>query len=432
MGGQFKMEDWHKILSLIIGLVLVSSIVLGVESKIAAEELRIDLIRFDPNLYQGGGSDVIFEITNLGDNMILSKEITLVDKFPFSAKERTITITNLGPGNKVQVKFNVLTNKDVDDGVYSLSIQYYSDKQGVILTKSFDAPVKKSLVIATTRVSVEPDRIKPGDDAAVKIILENAAESRLKDITLSLDLDDVPFSPIGSTSERKIKDIAIGGKYEVVFNIIVNPNAESKVYKVPLEIKYLDELGKEFIKNEFIGLVVDEKPNYQVNLEGSNVYSYRDSGEITLSISNTGTSEIKFLSMELLNDKKYEVISNPRVYVGNLESDDFETANFIIYSKSYWDIPLQVNLMYKDAYNREYNETMTINLPMYSRFTARRLGLVKGDNGFFNIVLFIILIIFAFKTYKEWKKEKDIEKAVKNTLRNAWDYIKSKFKRKKK
>ena len=426
------MEDWHKFLGLIIGLVLVSSIVLAVESKIAAEELRIDLIRFDPNLYQGGGSDVIFEITNLGDNMILSKEITLVDKFPFSAKERTITITNLGPGNKVQVKFNVLTNKDVDDGVYSLSIQYYSDKQGVILTKSFDALVKKSLVIATTRVSVEPDRIKPGDDAAVKIILENAAESRLKDITLSLDLDDVPFSPIGSTSERKIKDIAIGGKYEVVFNIIVNPDAESKVYKVPLEIKYLDELGKEFIKNEFIGLVVDEKPNYQVNLEGSNVYSYRDSGEITLSISNTGTSEIKFLSMELLNDKKYEVISNPRVYVGNLESDDFETANFIIYSKSYWDIPLQVNLMYKDAYNREYNETMTVNLPMYSRFTARRLGLVKGDSGLFNFVLIIVLIIFAFKTYKEWKKERDIEKAVKNTLRNAWYYIKNKVKRKRK
>ena len=426
------MEDWHKILSLIIGLVLVSSIVLAVESKIAAEELRIDLIRFDPNLYQGGNSDVIFEITNLGDNMILSKEITLVDKFPFSAKERTITITNLGPGNKVQVKFNVLTNKDVDDGVYSLSIQYYSDKQGVILTKSFDAPVKKSLVIATTRVSVEPDRIKPGDDAAVKIILENAAESRLKDITLSLDLDDVPFSPIGSTSERKIKDIAIGGKYEVVFNIIVNPNAESKVYKVPLEIRYLDELGKEFIKNEFIGLVVDEKPNYQVNLEGSNVYSYRDSGEITLSISNTGTSEIKFLSMGLLDNKKYKIISNPRVYVGNLESDDFETANFIIYSKSYWDIPLQVNLMYKDAYNREYNETMTVNLPMYSRFTARRLGLVKGDSGLFNFVLIIVLIIFAFKTYKEWKKERDIEKAVKNTLRNAWYYIKNKFKRKRK
>ena len=426
------MEDWHKFLGLIIGLVLVSSIVLAVESKIAAEELRIDLIRFDPNLYQGGNSDVIFEITNLGDNMILSKEITLVDKFPFSAKERTITVTNLGPGDKVQVKFNVLTNKDVDDGVYSLSIQYYSDKQGVILTKSFDALVKKSLVIATTRVSVEPDRIKPGDDAAVKIILENAAESRLKDITLSLDLDDVPFSPIGSTSERKIKDIAIGGKYEVVFNIIVNPDAESKVYKVPLEIKYLDELGKEFIKNEFIGLVVDEKPNYQVNLEGSNVYSYRDSGEITLSISNTGTSEIKFLSMELLNDKKYEVISNPRVYVGNLESDDFETANFIIYSKSYWDIPLQVNLMYKDAYNREYNETMNVNLPMYSRFTARRLGLVKGDSGLFNFVLIIVLIFFAFKTYKEWKKERDIEKAVKNTLRNAWYYIKNKFKRKRK
>jgi len=426
------MEDWHKFLGLIIGLVLVSSIVLAVESKIAAEELRIDLIRFDPNLYQGGNSDVIFEITNLGDNMILSKEITLVDKFPFSAKERTITVTNLGPGDKVQVKFNVLTNKDVDDGVYSLGIQYYSDKQGVILTKSFDALVKKSLVIATTRVSVEPDRIKPGDDAAVKIILENAAESRLKDITLSLDLDDVPFSPIGSTSERKIKDIAIGGKSEVVFHIIVNPDAESKVYKVPLEIKYLDELGKEFIKNEFIGLVVDEKPNYQVNLEGSNVYSYRDSGEITLSISNTGTSEIKFLSMELLNDKKYEVISNPRVYVGNLESDDFETANFIIYSKSYWDIPLQVNLMYKDAYNREYNETMTVNLPMYSRFTARRLGLVKGDSGLFNFVLIIVLIIFAFKTYKEWKKERDIEKAVKNTLRNAWYYIKNKVKRKRK
>ena len=75
---------------------------------------------------------------------------------------------------------------------------------------------------------------------------------------------------------------------------------------------------------------------------------------------------------------------------------------------------------------------MNVNLPMYSRFTVRRLGLVKGDSGLFNFVLIIVLIFFAFKTYKEWKKERDIEKAVKNTLRNAWYYIKNKFKRKRK
>lgn len=421
------MEGWHKFMLLAIGLLLLSSFVFGIESKIAAEELRIDLVRYDPSLNQGSYSDVIFEITNVGDKTILSKEITLVDKFPFRASERSITITNLGPGEKVQIRFNVFTNKDVDDGTYSLSIQYYSDKQGVILTKSFDAPVKKSLVIATSSIIIEPERLKPGDNANVKVLMENPTNSKLKDISISLDFNDVPFSPIGTTSEKKIKELFSGKTDTVVFNIIVNPDAESKVYKIPMTIEYLDELGKEFTKDEVIGIIVDEKPNYQIDLEESNVFNYRGSGEVTLSISNRGTSEIKFLSIGLMDSKKYEIVSNPRVYVGNLESDDFETVNFKIYSKSYFDIPLKVNLLYKDAYNREYNEEVEVNLPMYSKFTAKRLGLIEGNNNLKNLIVLIIFLLFVFKTYKEWKKQKDIERAVKAVLKNAWEYSKGKF-----
>lgn len=423
------MEGWHKIIFLVMGLVVLSSLVSGVESKIAAEELRIDLLRYDPSLNQGSYSDVVFEITNIGDKGILSKEITLVDEFPFSAKDRSVTVTNLEPGKKVQVKFNVFTNKDVDDGTYSLSIQYYSDKQGVGLTKSFDAFVKKSLVIATSSIIIEPERLKPGDNANIKVVMENPTNSKLKDISISLDFNNVPFSPIGTTSEKKIKELSSGKTDTVVFNIIVNPDAESKVYKIPMALEYLDELGKEFTKNEVIGIIVDEKPNYQIDLEESEVYNYRGSGEITLSISNRGTSEIKFLTIGLLDNKKYDVVSNPRVYVGNLESDDFETVNFHIYSKSYFDIPLKVNLLYKDAYNREYDEEIIVNLPMYTRFTAKRLGLIKGDSRLRNLIVFIILFVFAFKTWKEWKRQKDIEKAVKTVLKNAWEYGKEKLRK---
>ena len=51
---------------------------------------------------------------------------------------------------------------------------------------------------------------------------------------------------------------------------------------------------------------------------------------MTIGLSNIGPSDIKFLILEIKSSDEYEILSNTKEYMGNLESDDFETSEFSI------------------------------------------------------------------------------------------------------
>ena len=75
------------------------------------------------------------------------------------------------------------------------------------------------------------------------------ADSLLKDIKVNLGvliktitsttltISEIPFTPIGSTNEKTIKQIDSHEVKNVSFNLIADPDASSAVYKLPITIE---------------------------------------------------------------------------------------------------------------------------------------------------------------------------------------------------
>ena len=162
---------------LLISLFLVSIVFASPTQEIIskANEFRIDLIRYDPSPVQPGKiTDVWFEVTNLGEEADL--EVSLAAPFPFTVlSDKPLNFKNFKTGQKVPFKFTISTNKDVQDGEYSLSLEYYSEKIEMRASEDFDVEVKRvnRFISATnvdvTSVSAKKNKIAPGEVAEVGI-----------------------------------------------------------------------------------------------------------------------------------------------------------------------------------------------------------------------------------------------------------------------
>ncbi|MBS3108484.1 hypothetical protein J4409_01300 [Candidatus Woesearchaeota archaeon] len=415
----------------ILFFVLLTSlnIIYAIESVISHEELRFDFKKTDPSpLGPGKIFDVYFDITNLQSYTIRNVQINIVDLFPFYSLDEnktSILMDEIRPGEKKSIKYAVGINKDIDEGTYQLSLQYYSNRIGAIVSKDFNLDIKRvGVVVAPTNIRLEPERIRPGGTAKLEVDIANTVSYTITDVAAELILDGTPFVTLGETSEKKIRQLAPNTKVTLDFNLILNPDAELKVYRVPLLITYFDNLGSKNVRNNTVGITVYAKPEYNVDLENSNIFTKGQSGEITISIANKGNSELKFLNIEILESDDYKIISNPDVYVGNLESDDFETATYKIYTETSKPAKLRFKIGYKDTYNKDFSDDVEINLPLYSKWTAQNLGLVQRNMSWVYFIIAILVVLFIYKTYKIWKFERDVENSIKILFKNMFKYAK--------
>ena len=414
-----------QVIIVILAFLLVLNIANARQTIISqGNDLRIDLIRIDPSpISPGENADVWFEISNLKETSLVGVKIELVAPFPFSAINNAIIFDKLDAGKSLQFKFTISTNKDAKEGDYKLNVQYFAPGLDAITSSTFSVSIiKTGKILTPTSVSIEPKEISPGSDGLVKIIFKNTADSRLKDIVIKLDLrnESIPIAPLTSTAEKKIKSLGVNGEETVYFNIIVSPNAEAKVYKVPLKITYYDDLGSLYTSDDTIGIAVNSESQFQLNIENSNIYNSGERGKVTVSVSNVAPLDAKFVNLELLDSKYYQVISQKSIYIGDLESDDFDTVEYDIYAKKTkdWKVPLDFLVRYKDAYNNELEYKKTLYLETYSYFGQLKYG-IKSPKGIFRFIIFVAIIVFLYYFYVNWSKTKSIKNGLILTLQGA-------------
>ncbi|MEM4245554.1 MAG: hypothetical protein QXR60_05125, partial [Candidatus Nanoarchaeia archaeon] len=194
-------------------------------------------------------------------------------------------------------------------------------------------------------------------------------------------------------------------------------DAESKAYQIPIEITYYDQLGNAYAKNNTIGLLVGAEPSFTLNLESADVFESGTRGKITISLSNTGPSQLKFVTLEILPTDDYTILSNSKSYLGNLDPDDFETSEYTIYVNKKGELPIKLKVTYKDSYNNDKEYVGEVKLKVYSYFEVRKYGLRTGGTSILVYIVYLLLIIFAYLTFKEWRKERDVGRAMKNALK---------------
>ena len=388
--------------------------------NVETNQFRFENLKYEPYpVSPGDYFEVWIKITNYGAQEMSDVTIELEEEYPFSSYdgEKEINLGKMNINQQFVVKFKVKVDDGAVERVEKLKIKAYENGWSVPAIAEFSIQIQtRSASVDIASIETDPKRIIPGSKAVVNVNLKNTASTLMRDILVKLDLGGVPFTPLNSVNEKKVRKLSPNEEVVVSFDVIADPDAESKPYKVPLKFTFYDGLDVLQSKNYTVGLLVGSDAELQLDIEETEVYTKGDSGKLIISLSNIGPTDLKFVSLQLMGSDDYEIIGTNRVYLGNLESDDFETGEFKISSISSKDIPLKVLVDYKNAYNEEENKVYEVNLPMYSGGKAVAYGLVKKNGGLFSIIIYIILVIFVYCWYKEWRLQKDIGKAFKIVL----------------
>jgi len=357
-------------------------------------------------------------IQNLGNDKADNALVEVVDSYPFSIQgNKVFSIGSLGSRQEYVLKIEkVKVDESAVEGDNELEVLLTAGGayKGLVKSVKLKISVQSVSPILDINVISEPEIIEQGSLGDLILNIKNLDNSVIEDISVKLNLPD-QFVPIGSTTEKKIDKLLPGKEDSLIFRVISDAGAATKAYKIPFEITYFDEIGNKFSKNDTIGILIGSNIDYIINVDDSDVLKKGSKGSFTISISNTGPSDMKFVILNILPSKDYEIIGKDIVYLGNLESDDFESSDFEIFLKKSGNVDLILELDYKDSFNKEFTKKEVLKLRSYSGIESRRLGIEEAKGKGFLLV--IILIIIVYIVYRQWRREKDIVKALKNTLR---------------
>lgn len=374
--------------------------------------IKIRLLKHEPSPAEPGAyADVWVSISNAkSSNTADNVYCEITDTYPFTIddeKNARKEIGNLAPGYDASLKWKILVDENAVPGNNELDITCKHDNYPSVTLKAdiYVQPTEATITIENTEIPV----MTPGQQSELKINLKNLAAISVKEVTIKLDLTDLSFAPIGSTSEKQIKMMAGGEEKTVLFTLITYPKAQPGVYKIPITMTYYDRLGKKYEKQDVLGVLVDAETNIQINLEESNVYSAEKNGEITLELVNRGLEDIKFLSLKIIPNKAYQITSSNEVYIGEMSSDDSSSADFNIYIEktNAKEVPLELELNYADAFNQQQTKKITTNIPLYSDKELAELGIVPITEMdlMTTLIITIIGLYVIYKAYKRFKKK---------------------------
>lgn len=382
--------------------------------------MKVSMINQMPDPAEPGKYvDARFKFENNGSRTVENIEAEILPEYPFFLDPGTDGIKSLGSLNAQQkgdkgviVKYRLRVDKDALEGESEIKIRYRENKGVWMTMPEFKINIQPyDAILVLDKVVTNPKVIKPGEKATIGITFKNMAEILLKKIRVKINLESANLAPIGSTNEKAIQTIDKGKTAQLEFDVIGEPDAISGIYSVPIQFLYYDSLGNSYSRNSTIGLIVGSEPDLSANIDSTTIYQAGKYGDVTIKIVNKDVNEIKFLNTKLAESEDYTIISPSEVYVGNIDSDDYETAEFTLFVKNKKDkkITLPLHLEYRDPNNKLYEEDIKLELPLYGTSEAKQLGLVQSNHkaGFFIIVLIIVVGLFVYRRRKKNKRKKE-------------------------
>jgi hypothetical protein len=414
------------ILYVLMAMAITASAASGFLITETGNNIQITMINQEPMPAEPGGYLTLrFRIENIGTQGADNVQVELIPQYPFSFDASDSGLRNLSSmdgwqtdNEGVVVEYRLRVDEDAVEGSENITLRYKVG-QSPWIGQDFAVQIRTiDAFLNIDEITTSPTRVQPGEFTDLLIHVTNLADSRLTNLRFKLDFNNIDISPAASTNEKTILSLKAHENATVSFRVVVNSDAVSKVYKVPLSIEYFDEVGTKYTVDQTAGIVVYGQPEYFMNVESANAFTAGSKGDIVLSISNTGTAEMRFVTLELVPNDNYSVLSTPKIYIGNIDSDNEETADFTIMAKGKAGMmPLDVIVEYKDAYNKYFKAKEKVELKVYTNKEAAVYGLVQTGSTA-NAVLFfspvVLLSLFWIYTLRDcWiNKKKGFDKTM--------------------
>jgi hypothetical protein len=261
-------------------------------------------------------------------------------------------------------------------------------------------------VLNIKNITLEPAQIIPGSPAVLKVFLINNGNMSASDIRMKLILpEEIAFS--NDVSDKQIPVIDPDEQKVFEFNIIALPKTIEGVYKASLVADYVNYVGQERQDNYSTGIIVKSTPKIFAQADKTDIYDTNRIGDITITFTNNNLANIKFMTAELGDSKDYEIISENKKYIGDLDSGDYQSVDFRIKVKDNLNaIVFPVEINYKDSLNKDYTEDLLIPFKI---MTAKDLGINNTNYSWWILIIAIIAVIAVFIYKKFFSKKKKYE-----------------------
>ncbi len=354
-----------------------------------------------------------FRVENHGERVANNVQVELVPEFPFSIRPGDAAVRSIGSiesqgtgEDGVVVAYKVIVDKNAPDGVHEIVLRYKdAEHSSWIEVDPFTIRVRSgSSILLINKVISVPTMIAPGDKSKVSIELKNYASSLFKDVVVKLDLSSVSITPMGSSNEKVISMISPQESKAAEFDLMALPDATAGVVKVPVTISFTDVTGRNYSKSSTISMMIGDTPDVTIGIERTDIYTKGALGSVVIRVVNKGTTDVKFMNVKLLPIEGAEVVGSDESYIGNLDSDDFSTAEFKLYVKDAEDlVSLPLLVEYKDANNNNYKQDVSLALKLYSSSEAKKFS--GNGNGFPVWLIALVIAGAGFWYYRRRKKK---------------------------
>ncbi|MDP3990499.1 MAG: COG1361 S-layer family protein [archaeon] len=403
----------------VFGVVAILFLSLVTVAFADAGDIDVTLMSQSPDPVEPGQIVTVkFKVENAGAETTKDTIVHLRPSFPFSLYGDVVdkNIGKLRAGstgaNAIIVEYKLKVDEEAVEGYTELELEVGVNQAGVaFVNDEFLINIEThDAVLEITKISMEPERIAPGGTATLTIFTKNLADSLLKDIKFTFDFEssDLPLAPYQTSSQKRIAQLNSNNQLPLTLPIIADPEAKPGLYKVPVNITYNDEKGNRLTIEDVVAVQIGSAPDLKTYIKRSTVLRKGETGSITIELANTGTDDIKFLELEILPTKDFEVLStSPYAYIGDVDSDDTESEEFQIFVKrSVKTLMVPVMLRYTDANNNPIEEKTDLELRIYSGFQLREFGLVASSSSGVYILLILLGVGGYFFYTKRYKKKK--------------------------
>jgi len=371
-----------------IMLLSVLALMLFAGAASAAPDIQISVLNMSQEIQPGGSFTVKVQVANNGDGKAEDIEIYPEVRNPFRIKAGTSpkeTVSQMILGEQASGTFHLTVLPRTSSGVYDLKLVAtftYNNKLYKV-TKNIAINVEAKPILEV--LSTEYPGAFPGDFIDIRLGVKNIGGGLAKNVRVIYENTSSEIRP-SSVAVAYLDEILAGSEADIDLNLVIDGEAEAMTYPVKITMLYENEGGTQqpaVIRT--IGLVVRSKIELKAFPEGGTIVQGVPSS-LTVSIANTGPSTANYLEVVPVQDSF--IVTPRRMYIGDLESDDFDTIDLEITAQEAGEHKLSLEFIYKDANNAENRELGEVS---FKALTPREAAALQPRSKTPYVLLLIIL-----------------------------------------
>lgn len=281
-------------------------------------------------------------------------------------------------------KVQLQVSPHASEGEHTIRVRIKPDQAASSTERDLTFTIQgRPSVLAISEAHMEPSGVEPGEPFTLALTVTNMGETLIRNLVAKLNLDDLSVSPTSGSNAKTIQSVRPGESADITYSLTSFADAQAGSYKVPITLDYEDERGENKSQEEVIGITLSTQPDLLIYFDSVALTSDKLEGEVVVRVVNRGLSEIKLLSLEIIENENVQVTSESSIlYVGNIDEDDYESATLTIdVAEEATEVPVRIT--YRDALNEFHTEERTLTLRVQP----------ATENG--NALLWTVVIIIA-------------------------------------